>query len=148
MTAIFLAFQAQAWHTNDQGDHLYGVTGAEAPAYDFARGGGALIPPPPRAAALTSVHRGPDGACSVVVTNMSAAPLDLTGWTMTIDSGARLALPASPLAPSQPLSVALPAASLDNQGGVLMLSNAANLSVHCVAYLGGDPASGWSMSLT
>jgi uncharacterized protein YukJ len=148
MTAIFLAFQAQAWHTNDQGDHLYGVTGAEAPAYDFAKGDGTLVAPPPRAASLTSVHRGPGGSCSTVVTNMGAAPIDLSGWAVTIDAGARFALPNTQLPASQPLSVPLPDASLDNQGGVLMLLNAANLSVHCVAYLGGDPASGWSMSLT
>jgi uncharacterized protein YukJ len=147
MSAIFLAFQAQAWHTNDNGDHLYGVTGAEAPAYDFEKSDGTLVAPPPRAASLTSVHRGPDGACSIVVTNMGATAIDLSGWAVTIDAAQRLALPGVQLAPSQPLSVALPGAGLDNRGGVLILVNSANLSVHCAAYLGGDPAAGWSMSL-
>ena len=36
MSAIFLAFQSQAWHTNDSGDLIYGATGCEAPLYDFA----------------------------------------------------------------------------------------------------------------
>ena len=43
MTAIFLAFQSQAWHTNDSGDLIDGATGCEAPLYDFSKGHGALI---------------------------------------------------------------------------------------------------------
>ena len=93
MTAIFLSFQSQGWHTNDNGDLIYGATGAEAPAYDFSKGEGALIMPPPRAARLTTVHRGPDGACSVVLTNMTPAPLDLTGWTLIVDARQSTALP-------------------------------------------------------
>ena len=38
MSAIFLAFQSQAWHTNDSGDLLFGATGCEAPLYDFSHG--------------------------------------------------------------------------------------------------------------
>ena len=95
MTAIFLSFQSQGWHTNDNGDLIYGATGAEAPAYDFSKGEGALIMPPPRPARLTTAHRGPDGACSVVLTNMSPAPLDLTGWTLLVDARQSTALPAS-----------------------------------------------------
>jgi Uncharacterized conserved protein (DUF2278) len=147
MTAIFLSFQSQSWHTNDTGDLTYGATGAEAPAYDFSKGEGALIMPPPRAARLTTVHRGPDGPCSVVLTNMSTAPLDLTGWKLLVDARQSTALPASTLGPGQPTSLSLPAGCLADSGGVLMLVNAGGLSVHCVAYLGGDPAAGWSSSL-
>ena len=97
--------------------------------------------------ASTTVHRGPDGACSVVLTNMSPAPLDLTGWTLTVDAGQSTALPASILGPDQPTSLNVPASGLANSGGVLMLVNPGGLSVHCVAYPGGDPAAGWSASL-
>jgi hypothetical protein len=45
MTAIFLSFQSQGWHTNDNGDLIDGATGAEAPAYDFSKGDGALSMP-------------------------------------------------------------------------------------------------------
>ena len=31
MTAVFLAFQSQGWHTNDSGDLIFGATGCEAP---------------------------------------------------------------------------------------------------------------------
>ena len=44
MTAVFLAFQAQGWHTNADGDLLYGQTGCEPPAYDFSQ-----TPPAPLA---------------------------------------------------------------------------------------------------
>jgi hypothetical protein len=121
MTAIFLSFQSQGWHTNDNGDLIDGATGAEAPAYDFSKGDGALSSPPPRAAQLTTAHRGPDGACSVVLTNMSHAPLDLAGWRLRIDARTTTALPSAALAPGQPTSIALPAGGLSDSGGVCML---------------------------
>jgi uncharacterized protein YukJ len=147
MTAVFLSFQSQAWHTNDSGDPVGGATGAEAPAYDFSKGNGALVMPPPRLAQLASAHRGPDGAASVVLTNMSHGPLDLSAWTLAIDAKAPTDLPATKLGPGQPLSVTLAPGSLKDQGGVLMLVNASGLSVHCVAFSGGDPVAGWSSSL-
>jgi hypothetical protein len=147
MTAVFLSFQTQGWHTNDNGDLIYGATGAEAPAYDFSKGEGALIAPPPRVARLVTAHRAPDGGCSVGLTNMSQVPLDLTGWTVVVDAEKSVALPATTLAASQPMSLPLPPRALADSGGVLMLVNPARLSVHCVAYLGGDPAVGWSSSL-
>ena len=133
MTAIFLSFQSQGWHTNDNGDLIYGATGAEASAYDFSKGDGALITAPPRVAQLTTAHRGPDGVCSVVLTNMSPAPLDLTGWALLVDTQTTTALPSATLAPGQPMNIALPGGRLANTGGVLTLLNPADLSVHCVA---------------
>jgi hypothetical protein len=147
MTAIFLSFQSQAWHTNDSGDPIDGATGAEAPAYDFSKADGALIMPPPRLAQLTSAHRGPDGGASVVLTNMSHDPLDLSGWTLVVDAKTPIDLPATKLGPGQPLSVTLTPGSLEDRGGVLMLVNPSGLSVHCAAHRGGDSLAGWSSSL-
>ncbi len=45
MTAIFLAFQSQGWHTNANGDLLFGATGCEAPLYDFSNGAATPLPP-------------------------------------------------------------------------------------------------------
>ena len=79
MTALFLAFQTQGWHTNDNGDLLFGATGCEAPLYDFsATASRRRLPLPKRAAEITSAHRAPDGTASIVVANMGAGPLDLT----------------------------------------------------------------------
>jgi uncharacterized protein YukJ len=146
MTGAFLAFQTQAWHTNDKGEVLFGSTGSEAPQYDFANGLGAPLPLPVRAAELTSVHRAPDGTAALIVANMSNASIDLSGWSVLAQAEKTIALPAGSLAPGQPLSVALAAGVLDDSGGVLVLMNDANLRVDAVAYLGGDPTSGWSAS--
>jgi uncharacterized protein YukJ len=146
MTAVFLAFQSQAWHTDDTGDPVVGATGAKAPAYDFARGG-ALIMPPSRLAQLTTAHRAPEGAASVVLTNMSQAPLDLSAWSLVIDTKLRVDLPAAKVDPGQPFALALASGTLADRGGALMLVNPSGLSVHCVAYRGGDAATGWSSSL-
>jgi uncharacterized protein YukJ len=146
MTAIFLAFQSQGWHTNDDGDLIFGATGCEAPTYDFSTGAGVALPLPKRAAEITSAHRTPDGAASVVVANMGAGPLDLTGWRLLVDTVTSFPLPAANLSPGQPLSAPLPAGSLSDAGGLLTLINSSQLRVDGAAYLGGDPAEGWSTS--
>jgi len=144
MTAVYLAFQSQGWHTDANGMAVEGTTGDEPPKYENANGG-ALVPPPPRAAELTSVHAQPDGAASVTLANMSAAPLDLAGWTLSIDAGAATPLPATTLQAGQPLSI--PVNGLDPRGGVLLLAEPNGLRVDAPAYAGGDPAIGWSDSL-
>jgi uncharacterized protein YukJ len=146
MTGAFLAFQTQAWHTNDNGEVIYGATGSEAPLYDFANGLGAPLPLPVRAAELTSVHRAPDGTGALVLANMANAPLDLTGWSILANAAKTIPLPSVSLVPGQPLSLPLPTDALDDRGGILMLVNAANLRVDGVAYPGGDAAAGWSTS--
>ncbi|MGA2792167.1 MAG: DUF2278 family protein [Roseiarcus sp.] len=146
MTGAFLAFQTQAWHTNDNGELIYGVTGCEAPLYEFADGLGEPLPLPNRAAELTSLHRAPDGTGALIIANMTNAPIALAGWTILAQAEKTIPLPATALLPGQPLSVALAPATLDDAGGILTLVNPANLRVDGVAYLGGDAASGWSTS--
>jgi uncharacterized protein YukJ len=146
MTATFLAFQTQAWHTNDNGDLLYGVTGCEAPLYDFSDGIGEPKPLPDRVAELTSLHRAPDGAGAVVVANMTGVPIDLAGWTILAQAQKTIGLPAGALLPGQPLSAPLASDTLDDAGGILTLLNPAGLRVDGVAYVGGDPTTGWSTS--
>jgi len=148
MTGVFLAFQSQAWHTNDNGDLIYGATGSEAPQYDFSSGAGTPLPLPKRAAELTSLHRAPDGVATLVLTNMSFAPLDVTGWSVLAQAARSIAVPAATLAPGQTLSLVLAPDAVDDGGGILTLINAANLRVDGVAYLGGDPTEGWSTSFS
>ncbi|REG49562.1 uncharacterized protein YukJ [Paraburkholderia sp. BL6669N2] len=58
VTAIFLAFQTQAWQTDAEGQPLDGTTGFEAPRYDFSGGGlGNLLPSTPPPAEFTSLNR-------------------------------------------------------------------------------------------
>ena len=146
MTGAFLAFQTQAWHTNDNGEVIFGATGCEAPLYDFSNGLGEPLPLPARAAELTSLHRAPDGTGTLIVANMTNAPIDLSGWMVLAQAETTIPLPAGPLDPGQPLSLALETGVLDDGGGILTLLNAANLRVDGVAYLGGDAAAGWSTS--
>jgi uncharacterized protein YukJ len=146
MTGAFLAFQTQAWHTNDNGELIYGVTGSEAPLYAFADGVGEPLPLPNRAAELTSLHRAPDGTGALIVANMTNAPIDLAGWKILAQAEKTIPLPATALLPGQPLSVPLAPGVLDDAGGILTLINPANLRVDGVAYLGGDAANGWSTS--
>ncbi len=146
MTAAFLAFQTQAWHTNDNGELIDGVTGCEAPLYEFSDGLGEPLPQPTRAAELTSLHRAPDGAGAVIVANMTRPPIALAGWTILAQATKTIRLPAGTLLPGQPLSLSLAPDALDDAGGILTLLNPANLRVDGVAYPGGDPATGWSTS--
>ncbi len=146
MTAAFLSFQSQAWHTNANGDLLYGATGCEAPQYDFSSDGLTPMPVPKRPAELTSLHRAPDGTGTLILTNMTNASLDLTGWSVLSQAELSIPAPAIPLASSQPLTIPLAAGVLNDSGGILTLINAAGLRVDGVAYLGGDALNGWSTS--
>lgn len=145
VTAIFLAFQTQAWQTDDRGNAMDGTTGFEAPRYDFKGGGlGNLVPAPAPLAELTSLNRLPDGTAKLVVANMSTKPLDVSGWKLTTPS-ASMDLPATIIQPGQPLSIDLGSHLVFDAGGILSLLNAGSLKVDGVAYLGG-PATGWSTS--
>ena len=145
MTAIFLAFQSQSWHSNTMGDYLYGVTGCEAPTYDESVEP-RLVQPPARAAEILCAHKSAGGPGAAVVANMSASPLDLTGWRLLVDAEISFPLPARVLAPGEPLSLPLPAGALNDHGGLLSLIDGRTLKVDGEAYLGGDGATGWSTS--
>jgi uncharacterized protein YukJ len=146
MTGVFLAFQTQAWHTDDNGQPVAGATGSEPPAYDFADGVGSPLPLQRRAAEITSAHRAPDRTGAIVVTNMSASPLDLGGWSILINADTSVALPNAALAPAQTVCVAVAAGALDDEGGILILRDQQELRVDSAAYTGGDAAHGWSTS--
>jgi len=146
MNAIFLAFQSQAWHTNDEGALLYGATGCEPPPYDFTAAAPSPLAIPARAAEITSAHRAPDGTATVIIANMGAETIDLSQWRLLVDAKATYPLPATPLAPGRPLAAPLPAGALNDAGGLVTLLNSAGLRVDGVAYLGGDAKSGWSTS--
>ena len=78
---------------------------------------------------------------------MTNAPLDLAGWTILADA-AKVARPAGRRAcrPASRFRRRWRPGVLNDAGGILTLVNSANLRVDGVAYLGGDPATGWSTS--
>jgi hypothetical protein len=119
--AIFLAFQSQAWHTDDTTGHAI----PDTPQLDHAiRIIGALVNP---------VGPGPEHE-TVTILNTSPSAIDLLGWQIadklknklglsgTIDAGATLVI-------SLPPSV-----QLGNKGGMITLLDNNGLKVDGVAY--------------
>ncbi|MFJ3303718.1 DUF2278 family protein [Streptomyces sp. NPDC086549] len=137
--AIFLAFQSQAWHTDD-------VTGQPIDEVDTSR------PEPGSqrvrivAALVNPVGPTPE-AENVTLLNASPDPVDLTGWHLVDRVGQRAAVPAGRLAPGAALPVALSnGVQLGNHGGQITLVDAGGLKVDGVSYTGDQAArEGWTV---
>jgi uncharacterized protein YukJ len=131
---IFLAFQSQAWHTDDTTGHAIG----DAPTG----------PPPVRilAAMVNPVGPAPE-AESVLLLNASPQPVDLTGWRIADRSRRTCELPAGPLAAGDTLHVALEGVELGNGGGSITLLDARGLKISGVSYTSADAApEGWTIA--
>lgn len=132
--AFFLAFQSQAWHTDDRTGNpiadLPGETGR------LVRIVGALVNP-----------RGPAPEQEVVtLLNTSPDDIDLTGWSIADRLKRRSALPGQILPAGEVVRVGVQApAALGNDGGLITLLNAAGLKVDGVSYTAGDAAEGWTV---
>ncbi|MFJ8045842.1 DUF2278 family protein [Kitasatospora sp. NPDC096147] len=126
--AVFLAFQSQAWHTDDATGHP--LPGTPGRPDEHTPAGLRIV-----SALVNPV--GPDrGREKVTVLNTSAAPVDLTGWQLLDRAKRRLPLPAQRLEAGA--SLAVPGGSggfeLDNKGGAITLLDPAGLKVHGVSY--------------
>ena len=131
---IFLAFQSQAWHTDDQTGHAVG----ELPEPDhIVRIVAALVNPPGPA---------PE-AETVTLLNASPQQADLTGWSILDRAKHQMMLPGGLLAPGDSLRVPVEApVQLGNQGGLITLLNPDGLKVDGVAYTQAQAAAeGWSI---
>lgn len=120
--AIFLAFQSQAWHTDDNTGHP-------------------IVTAPPRSRdeplRILAAQVNPSGPApeAVTVLNASPAPVDLQGWHLVDRDQQTLPLPAGPLQPGTTLSVTGGNGfRLGNQGGTITLLNPDGIKVHGVAY--------------
>ena len=131
---IFLAFQSQAWHTDDQTGH----TVTELPETDhIVRIVAALVNP-----------AGPaPEAETVTLLNASPHQVDLTGWSILDRAKHQMMLPGGPLAPGDCLRVQVaPPVQLGNQGGLITLLNPDGLKADGVAYTQAQAAAeGWSI---
>ncbi|MEV8630450.1 DUF2278 family protein [Streptosporangium sp. NPDC051023] len=137
--AIFLAFQSQAWHTDDITGHT--IEGAPT------RPGTGEEPVRVVAALVNPVGPAPEREV-VTLLNASSAPVDLTGWRLADRAKNVFPLPAGPLAPGAVLQLAVGAPfALGNGGGVITLLDAAGLKVHGVSYTAGQAAKeGWTVT--
>jgi uncharacterized protein YukJ len=132
--AVFLAFQSQAWHTDDVTGHAITEPGAELDL--TVRVVGALVNP---------VGPAPEPE-TVTLLNSSPWPVELTGWkladrlnneqslTGTVAAGATLIVPIQP--PVQ----------LGNKGGTITLLDDRGLKVDGVSYTEGEAQrEGWTL---
>jgi uncharacterized protein YukJ len=119
--ALFLAFQSQAWHTDDHTGHALPV-----------------MPEPDYALRIVAALVNPIGAApereTVTILNTTPQAMDLTGWAIA-DRLKRKHLLSGSIAPGAVAVVVLsPEVQLGNQGGIITLLNAQGLKVHGVSY--------------
>ena len=135
---IFLAFQSQAWHTDDHtGDVLDAAPPRpQQPGREPVRILAALVNPTgpaPEAETLTLL-------------NASPHPVDLTGWRVADRAGRTFPLPAGTLAPGATTLIAVTAPTqLGNQGGTITLLDQAGLKTHGVSYTKTQAQEGWTV---
>ena len=132
---IFLAFQSQAWHTDDVTGHRI-VEQPGGAGDGRVRIVGALVNP---------VGPAPEREI-VTLLNSSDTDISLAGWTMADRLKNKSPLPAVNLAAGAVLQVELkPPAALGNKGGLITLLDPDGLKVHGVAYTQADAREGWTV---
>ncbi len=134
---IFLAFQSQKWHTDDQTGHAI-ADGPPAP------GGMALVRIV--AAMVNPVGPAPERE-SVLLINASPNPVDLTGWQIADRLKNKCDLPGEKLAPGGTREVTLSGGvQLGNNGGAITLLDADGLKVDGVSYTAAQAKlEGWTV---
>ena len=142
--AIFLAFQSQAWHTDD-------VTGHASELGPVGPGPAPTEEEPDHVVRIVGSSVNPVGPApereTVTLLNASPDDIDLTGWALADRLKRRMQLPASSLpgGEARRYDVAVPM-QLSNDGGLITLLDASGLKVDGVAYTK-DQASreGWTL---
>jgi uncharacterized protein YukJ len=135
--ALFLAFQSQAWHTDDVTGHAITEPSPPTPADRPVRILAALVNP---------IGPAPE-AETVTLLNASPAPIDLAGWRLADRMKRTCPLPNVHLLPGSTLTVPLaPEVQLGNRGGAITVLDADGLKVDGVAYTTDDiPDEGWTV---
>lgn len=145
--AIFLAFQSQAWHTDDLTGH----------ALDHAEPGGTAgggTPPgseqrPMRiVAALVNPDGGDPETETITLLNASPDPVELGGWSLVDNVGHAMPLDIAAVPAGAVHQVTVqPPVRLGNHGGTITLLNVHGLKVDGVAYTATDADHpGWSVT--
>ena len=131
--AIFLAFQSQAWHTDEQTGHALTTSPGTGPEVTTAG-----AEPDHRlrivAALVNPIGPAPE-AETVTLINPGADPVDLSGWTLLDRQERVMALDPVVIAPGDTVRIPIrPPVQLGNRGGLLTLLDAGGLKVDGVAY--------------
>ncbi len=143
--AVFLAFQSQAWHTDDQTGHTVAVLPMPGPA---------PLPGPSEpdhivrivAALVNPIGPAPE-AETVTLLNASPREVELAGWSILDRAKHRMPLDHTVLAAGESVRVAVaPPVQLGNRGGLITLLDLDGLKVDGVAYTEAQAdAEGWSL---
>ena len=125
---IFLAFQSQAWHTDDTTGHaIEGIAPAPIPPAEDA------------AVRILAAMVNPNGGSpeheAILLLNASPQPVDLTGWRIADRMSQACTLPSVRLDAGAVLTVPLAQnVQLGNRGGSITLLDGGGLKVCGVAY--------------
>ncbi|MFC7340331.1 DUF2278 family protein [Saccharopolyspora griseoalba] len=132
--AIFLAFQSQSWHTDDE-------TGHALPDQPPQQPGQPQPEPAPAAdplrilAALANPIGGGDEPETITIINTAATPTDLTGWKLADAQKNTMPLPQQDLPAGATLQIPVTAdVQLGNDGGALTLLDPRGRKTHGVTY--------------
>lgn len=147
---IFLKFQSQTWHTDDQtGQRIETepqpkpeppIPGKEPPTVDEPHGIVRIV-----AALVNPIGPAPE-AETVTLLNTSPAPIDLTGWMIADRQKQKHPLTGTLPAGGTVVVALSPKVQLGNQGGLITLLNEKGLKVDGVSYTKDQVArEGWTI---
>src|SRR5215470_8069855 len=141
---IFLAFQSQAWHTNDETGHA---------SDDVPTPGPGPTPSPTEpdfrvfivGALVNPIGPAPERE-TVTLLNATPAPIDLSGWQISDQQKRKQTLTGSIDAGATLQIVLSPDVQLGNKGGMITLLDDRGLKVHGVSYTKADAdREGWTV---
>jgi len=119
---VFLAFQSQAWHTDDTTGHRTDIT--VEPDHILSIVGALINPvgPAPETETVTLLNSRPDA-------------IDLTGWALLDRLKNRMLLPAQSVPAGETIRIVVqPPTQLGNGGGLITVVDAAGAKVDGVSY--------------
>ncbi len=144
--ALFLAFQSQAWHTDDRTGHaIEREVPRPEPEPDPAPEPGAA--PVQVVAAMVNPAGGGQEEETVTLINASGSPVDLGGWRLADAQKNATSLPRTELAAGQTIRVPVTDGfRLGNRGGTITLLDARGVKIHGVSYTAAQAGDeGWTI---
>lgn len=131
--AVFLAFQSQAWHTDDVTGHaLPAPQPRPAPQPAPSDDGEAVIRI--LAALVNPIGPAPEPE-TVTLLNTSPSAVDLDGWVLADRAGRKSPLPAGPLQAGATTTITVKnGMALGNKGGTITLLDPDTRKIHGVSY--------------
>lgn len=145
---VFLAFQSQSWHTDDQtGDAIASDTWPtpddRVPTTDPSGPTVRIL------AALVNPLAADPGHETVTLLNVGATDADLSGWSLADKNKKREPLQGIVVSPGDTTRIRLTGrhAQLSNKGGIISLLDPSGIKVHGVSYTKAQvKRQGWSLS--